>query len=179
MHNTSFMSMANGLCLGLALLLAIFYIVGLSLLDGAVLASDFSGGDSIESDLIVKGIVNMVIAVGLLFAMGFFVKSTINNRNWWSKVKESLNGGSDDNVVISIVKDATVEIIKIPYGTLMALGMITIFIGLIAVNLSNSPITYTISISNVIFGPIMAFAGYMFYTNEIRSLKRNIFPMIK
>ena len=127
---------------------------------------------------IVRGIMNIIIAMSLLLIIYLYIYTTLGKKDWWSRMQLYIDFQSKLSEGSTQMKRSLVEIYQIFYGSIILMGIILLLIGVLVINTFYEPEILVLSSIQAIIGVILIFLSYLKYKKDMEMLSRDIYPIL-
>ena len=131
-----------------------------------------------DASNLLKGSLDIGIAIILLICIRTFLRFTVNDRHWWHRLKGLIEPGCSWDRESSRMRMKTNELNGIFYGTIFFLGIVLFLFGIVFINVSDSAMILVACI-DVAFGIAALLIGYQFYLRDLTRVSREIYPLLK
>ncbi len=136
----------------------------------------FESYDSTQN--MVRGILNIIIAMSLLLIIYLYIHTTLGKNDWWSRMQLYIDFQSKLSEGSTQMKRSLVEIFQIFYGSIILMGIILLLIGVLVINTFYEPEILILSSIQAIVGVILIFLSYLKYRKDMEMLSRDIYPIL-
>ena len=131
-----------------------------------------------STQYIVRGILNIIIAMSLLIIIYLYIHTTLGKKDWWSRMQLYIDFQSKLSEGSTQMKRSLVEIYQIFYGSIILMGIILLLIGVLVINTFYEPEILILSSIQAIVGVILIFLSYLKYRKDMEMLSRDIYPIL-
>ena len=127
---------------------------------------------------LVRGVMNIIIALSLMVVIYFYIFNTLGKKEWWSQMQLYIDFQSKLSEGSTQMKRSLVEIYQMFYGSIIIMGIILLLLGIMVINTFNEPELLIFSGIQAIIGVILIFLSYLKYKNDMEMLSREIYPIL-
>jgi hypothetical protein len=185
----SVLSLISMITVTLMIVAIILFLIG-EVFVHAELSNFFDDQDNIDNDddygynahydpaNLTKGYLDIGIAIIILLCTRTFLGFTINNRQWWQRLKGVMEAGCSWNMETTRLRRNISEIYGLLYGTIIIFGTMLFIFGIIFINVTQSAMIF-VACGDVAIGALIIFIAYKLYIREITRLSREIYPLLK
>lgn len=136
------------------------------------------GREQMLNKQLVSGLANMMVSLFLLIGSRFFLRFTVQNGNWWTRLSGVMNGDCSSKYMRDRMKRSSADLYTTVYGFLAAMGIFTLGIGILFMNSASEMLYAAVGVIDVLLGIFITFGGYKLYMLEIEKLAREAYPAI-
>jgi len=127
---------------------------------------------------LIKGTLDMGIAIIILLCTRAFLGFTINNPPWWKRLKMVMEGGCSWNMESARMKRTVSDLYGLFYGTVIILGTLLFIYGIIFLNITETAMIF-VACGDVLISILIIFTAYKLYIREITRLSKEIYPLLE
>lgn len=127
---------------------------------------------------LVRGVMNIIIAMSLMVVIYFYIYTTLGKKEWWNRMQLYIDFQSKLSEGSTQMKRSLVEVYQIFYGSIILMGIILLLIGVMVINTFYEPELLILSSIQAIIGVILIFISYLKYKKDMEMLSREIYPIL-
>ena len=127
---------------------------------------------------LVRGALNLSIAMALLLIVYLYIYTTLGKKNWWNRMQLYIDFQSKLSEGSTLMKRSLVEIFQIYYGSIIIIGIILLLLGITFINTLYEPEVLILSGFQTIIGILLIFLSYLKYRKDMEMLSRDIYPIL-
>jgi hypothetical protein len=161
-----------------SLIVGAFCIVSIILMIVGSLMINIGVSTGYTIDWFIRGLMNIIISFILLLITYVIIHVTVGNKQWWTRIQKFVDVQGGLNVGNMSMKKNLVDIYQIFYGSLIIVGIISLTIGILLLNISNESSDFMMAGFDIMIGVILIFISYISYQKEMEKLSKDIYPII-
>lgn len=161
-----------------SLIVGAFCIVSILLMIVGSLMINIGMSTGSTIDWFVRGLMNILISFILLLITYIIIHSTVGRKQWWTRIQKFIDVQGGMNIGNMSMKKNLVGIYQIFYGSVIIIGIISLTIGILFLNIFNESSDFIMAGIDILLGVILIFISYIFYQIEMEKLSKDIYPII-